>query len=318
MTTAAPGARLEDIAACEAAIGARLPQWLKAELLKHNGWVRAKWKFLPVRNYETHRVEPQSIEGQTYEVRITGIEKVPGSIVVAWDTTKGYLRRLIATPSDDDPGVLGETLRIQEGDHPLSDDIFSYDDIVSGKRGLVARPEAVSSVDLPTFRYFPDPVFTGAIEGSDGENPCECCGEIRDWKYRSHVWYEDGEEREEANFVCPWCISSGRVQEQWGSEFTFEFDEADLEPTIESYEEVIHRTPGYFSWQEARWRAHCGEAMAFKGYVGWGDIKDNPSVCASVEHHADILDMMIPGGMINGLLFECLHCETQILSIDCG
>ena len=56
---------------------------------------------------------------------------------------------------------------------------------------------------LPTFRYHPDPIGTGSLEGSDRK--CVCCGRARGYIYVEPVFSE----QDLHDQICPWCIASG-------------------------------------------------------------------------------------------------------------
>jgi len=58
-------------------------------------------------------------------------------------------------------------------------------------------------MDLPVFRYHPDPIASGSVVASAAE--CVCCGEARGFIYTGPAYCEA--ELEEA--LCPWCIADG-------------------------------------------------------------------------------------------------------------
>lgn len=69
-------------------------------------------------------------------------------------------------------------------------------------------------MNLPSFRYHPDPVATGSIEARD--ITCVRCGQARKYVYVGPV-YTEADLKEE---ICPWCISTGLAHNQLGVEFT--------------------------------------------------------------------------------------------------
>src|SRR3954449_6966358 len=69
-------------------------------------------------------------------------------------------------------------------------------------------------MELPVFRYHPDPVGTGNVQQSNQE--CVCCGEQRGLIYVGPVFAED--ELNEA--LCPWCVADGSAHERFDAEFT--------------------------------------------------------------------------------------------------
>jgi len=59
---------------------------------------------------------------------------------------------------------------------------------------------------LPSFRYHPDPLGTGAIKATP-DSPCLGCNRIRGYLYVGPV-------HTEKNFIldehlCPWCVADG-------------------------------------------------------------------------------------------------------------
>src|SRR5262245_60801263 len=77
-----------------------------------------------------------------------------------------------------------------------------------------AHPYACGGMELPVFRYHPDPVRTGSIQPSDNE--CVCCRKRRGHIYMGPVFAEP--ELDES--LCPWCISDGSAHETFDAEFT--------------------------------------------------------------------------------------------------
>jgi uncharacterized protein CbrC (UPF0167 family) len=69
-------------------------------------------------------------------------------------------------------------------------------------------------VELPTFRYHPDPIGTESVELSDAE--CVRCEQARGAIYVGPVYAED--ELDES--ICPWCIADGSAHEEFDAEFT--------------------------------------------------------------------------------------------------
>src|SRR5215212_4957530 len=101
----------------------------------------------------------------------------------------------------------------------------------------VANSVSVVMADLPTFRYHPDPLATGAIQPSEEE--CICCGEARGFIYTGPIYAEEDLD----DSFCPWCIADGSAAEKFDATFT------DLDALCfaklprEVTEEVANRTP---------------------------------------------------------------------------
>src|SRR5690242_10257801 len=99
-----------------------------------------------------------------------------------------------------------------------------------------------ATMDLPQFKYHPDPLATGSVVASDAE--CACCGKSRGFLYAGPVYAL--EEYEQC--ICPWCIADGSAHANLGASFT---DEAGIggygkwdRVSEKVIEEVAYRTPG--------------------------------------------------------------------------
>ena len=121
-------------------------------------------------------------------------------------------------------------------------------------------------MELPIFKYHPDPVATGHIVKS--LNKCVCCGQSRGFIYTGPV-YARGDFEE---CICPWCIADGSAHEKLGASFTDEVGiggYGDWDAVPESIvSEVAYRTPGFYGWQQEQWWTHCGDAAQFLGRAG--------------------------------------------------
>ena len=188
-----------------------------------------------------------------------------------------------------------------------------------GGKEQARRAELLAA--LPSFRYHPNPLETGAFTQTDSPVICNCCGR--------HVYlYYDGPfyAIEEVDCLCPECIASGKAAEKFDGEFQ---DEASLEEGTddeEKLDELLHRTPGYHGWQQEYWRAHCGDFCAFVGYVGYRELKqmgiveeilDDSAINREWAEPEELLKNLVNGGSIQGYLFQCLRCRKHLLWIDC-
>jgi uncharacterized protein CbrC (UPF0167 family) len=174
-------------------------------------------------------------------------------------------------------------------------------------------------MDLPFFRYHPDPLATGAVVPSDGA--CRCCGESRGYIYTGPVYSEHHLE----NALCPWCIADGRAFDRFNALFADDYSLSKASVPAAVIAEVTLRTPGYTSWQSEQWLAHCGDACAFRG-----DITRERLAQVSFEAVAELMRQQrlepsdwselvkhyTPGGDPAIYLFVCLHCSREILGID--
>lgn len=170
--------------------------------------------------------------------------------------------------------------------------------------------------DFPQFRYHPDPIASGSVVVSD--QPCFCCGKTRGFLYTVGVYGDAPEELQEA--ICPWCIADGSVGERWSALFnvlggTAFGDWSRVPKSAQS--EVELRTPGFASWQDGGWWAHCDDAAAFVAPVGRREVealgaelveafRENSGIePADWEEH---FSAMSAEGNPTGYLFQCVHC----------
>jgi len=98
-------------------------------------------------------------------------------------------------------------------------------------------------MDLPVFRYHPDPIASGSVVASDAQ--CACCGARRGFIYTGPVYCED--DLDEA--LCPWCIADGSAHAKFDASFADAngFSEK-VAPAV--VDEIVHRTPGFNAWQQ--------------------------------------------------------------------
>ncbi len=170
-------------------------------------------------------------------------------------------------------------------------------------------------MELPTFKYHPDPVGTGSVVAA--QVVCESCGKARGYVYLGPVYgYEDLE------CVCPWCIADGSAHEKLGVSF---MDEAGIggegeweEVTEGVVEEVAYRTPGFTGWQQEKWWTHCGDAAAFLGRVGGEELRAMGSQAETAIRQSANLPVgmewehlrasLHKEGSPTAYLFRCVRC----------
>ena len=125
---------------------------------------------------------------------------------------------------------------------------------------------------LPHFKYHPKAYELEVIKKSDIE--CECCNQRRGWIYHDTIYAVS-----DVDNVCPWCIADGSAHKKWGASFNYGIegvtDQGNPETdgaTPEAVDEVMHRTPGYVSWQGELWKTHCGDVCEFHGDISQADL----------------------------------------------
>ena len=173
--------------------------------------------------------------------------------------------------------------------------------------------------NLPFFEYHPEPLKTKAFL-ADKVVVCDCCGD------ETNVYYEGPFYAvEEIEFLCPFCIKSGKASEKFNGIFQ-DSESCDEVSDDKKLKELCTRTPGYGGWQQEVWPAHCDDYCAFVGYVGWDEIV---KMGLEAEIEADLIeDGVYPlpqvkrylknNGSMQGYLFRCLVCCKHRLHIDCN
>jgi len=177
-------------------------------------------------------------------------------------------------------------------------------------------------MDLPQFKYHPDPIGTGSVEAS--ETPCLSCNKIRGYVYTGPAYSEKFHYL--SGCLCPWCIADGSAAKQFGATFT---DSATIDIPDNVREELAQRTPGFDAWQQEQWLDCCGDAAAFLGLAGKSELKSelkdaSEAVRTCLEEDYDLSGDDLEEFM-NGLskkdqptayIFRCLHCKTHLAYVD--
>lgn len=173
-------------------------------------------------------------------------------------------------------------------------------------------------MDLPKFKYHPNPLATGSIQPS--EVTCECCGKARGYIYSSVLYAE-----EEVESVCPWCISDGSAASNYGGSFVDDYPLRRSGLPEEVIFEVCERTPGYNSWQQEQWQSHCNDACEFHGDAEKSDLESLSGSkldeflrkeLIEPDFWEQILEGYVKGGSPAVYNFRCRKCHEFIYSMD--
>ncbi len=185
--------------------------------------------------------------------------------------------------------------------------------------GYPERYAALSIMELPTFRYHPDPIASGAIVRENAT--CVCCERVVDHVYVASAYSIHEFDRN----LCPWCIADGTAHKKFDVEFcdSYPLQNAGINESIIA--QVTSRTPGYISWQQEEWLSHCDDACAFLGDATSETIrnmtpKEMAPLCADhgvdAEWFAKVADTYEPGGQPAIYHFKCLVCNSNLFGMD--
>src|SRR5215471_19277004 len=191
-----------------------------------------------------------------------------------------------------------------------------------GDRDRGIRPLLASvgnAMDLPVFRYHPDPIASGSVVASGAE--CLCCNKRRGFIYTGPAYCE----AELDGALCPWCIADGAAHETFGASFTDEALFPDGLPQ-EVIEEVAFRTPGFSGWQQEKWLACCGDAAAFVEAAGRAELRARHSRLHGVlmtyiveefgiagSEAGGFLNLLAPDFRPTAYIFSCGDCRTSLV-----
>ena len=168
--------------------------------------------------------------------------------------------------------------------------------------------------NLPFFKYNPN-AYQDKEYFSTQNNICKCCNKP------TNMWTEwmycvDG-----VDCVCAQCIYDGSAAKKFNGEFV-DFIEPGVDDADKT-DELIHRTPGYLSWQGEHWLVCCADYCAFVGHVGTKELVEMGIADETIRECEEVYDFAIDreflekDGSLAGYLFQCLHCGKYHLWVDC-
>ena len=173
-------------------------------------------------------------------------------------------------------------------------------------------------MDLPIFKYHPDPLATGSIIESN--EICRCCEQSKGYIYIFPVY--DAEDHE--NKFCPWCIADGSAAKKFDFDFSesYALEQARIPKDI--ILEVTTRTPGYATWQPEYWLSHCNDACAFIGDASKEDVLRIANEHIKVVNWEDLDEEVMkeiakyyePKESPAFYKFKCLHCNEILYTMD--
>ncbi|CAN5541940.1 CbrC family protein [soil metagenome] len=177
-------------------------------------------------------------------------------------------------------------------------------------------------MDLPTFKFHPDPVASGSVEASNAK--CVCCNQSRGMIYVGPVYAEE----ELSGKLCPWCIADGSASQKFDATFVDETVLDDSWPD-DAAEEIAQRTPGFDTWQGEAWPTCCDDATAFHKPMGIAEIRKDHYEWEGPLMGYVVHEMQISGGAATRLVdslnrdkgptayvFICRHCNAVKFHVD--
>jgi len=173
-----------------------------------------------------------------------------------------------------------------------------------------------AEMELPTFRYFPDPVGQGVIKRSD--KVCIVCEQARGYIYTCHAYAR----KEYIECICPWCIADGSAHRKLNVSFNDLIGDEWQNVPQAIVDEITFRTPGFFGWQQERWFAHCDDGAAFLGRMGYAELKQRGKAAVNAIRDStglldddaweDFFEVLDKDGAPTAYLFRCPHCGEYL------
>lgn len=165
---------------------------------------------------------------------------------------------------------------------------------------------------LPKFKYHPNLYENDIVIFEKGK--CECCGKDTE-AYISSIY-----SRENVKCICLNCVADGSAAKKFNGEFIQDVEK--LVSDKSKTDELMHRTPGYISWQGEYWLTCCDDYCEFIGDVGTKELEELGIANEVFEefiaknNFPEIRDYLVKKGSMAGYLFRCSHCGKYHLWAD--
>lgn len=176
-------------------------------------------------------------------------------------------------------------------------------------------------MDIPYFRYHPDPIRTGVVEVRSEQ--CVSCGDVRTHMYTGPIY-----SRTQIEEACVWCVADGTAATKFGATFVDGHELADLPAS--TVDEITRRTPSYIGWQQEVWATHCNDGCAYLDRVGAAELQELPAGATEAvrlvlrdwaktdAERAQLFGHLDRDGELCAYLFQCLHCGEFVAAVDAG
>lgn len=184
-------------------------------------------------------------------------------------------------------------------------------------------------MDFPSFKYSPRAFELGLFEETD--EICQCCQEATGFCLATGIYCKQNLE-----VICPWCVASGEAAKKFKASFIQYIQPPNVDYTqppqisAEAEDELMHRTPGYVSWQGSNWLVHCGDGCEFHGDLPAGALLNLPQATLDLfkQEHSYLFtpnnwgsleafnEIYEPAGDLAIYQFKCRHCGLIRLHCD--
>ena len=203
-----------------------------------------------------------------------------------------------------------EGRHMSTGQYPLLLDLY-YPDVRKAIQENEELAKFLYGGSGPSFRYQPN-YYRLTIRSLEKET-CECCGKM----VEMYDNLTDRERERGIERVCLDCIASGEFAAKYNVNLCLAQPVSDPART----DEILHRTPSFFSFQDYDWPICCDDYCAFIGDYHSEPVKELGLADDQVRHWQT-------GGQLEdfewehvketgfGLLFQCLHCHSYVLIVD--
>ncbi len=163
----------------------------------------------------------------------------------------------------------------------------------------------------PFFKYYPDPMENGVFVECDPPQTCQCCG-----KQETLICEGPFLTDEDVSSICPECIANGRAAKTFNMDFC-EIPTRNRVSDPEKTEELLHRTPGYYSYNFNEWLSHCDDYCIYEKELVFEDLKD-PKLLKELEEDPEWIEsgLELDDDFIQIHMFTCSHCGKHLFYID--
>ncbi|MBQ6478616.1 MAG: CbrC family protein [Erysipelotrichaceae bacterium] len=168
----------------------------------------------------------------------------------------------------------------------------------------------------PFFRYHPDPIRSGIFVECAVPKVCQCCGK-EETLICEGPFYSDAE----VDCICPECIANGKAAKAFDMEYC-EISSKNRIGDPEKEEELLHHSPGYYSYNGGSWLSHCNDYCIYEEELYakhlqdrelMEELKNDP---VWIEWELEDPEKVLLDRNFQIHLFSCSHCGKHLFYID--